>query len=1505
MANLQRNFIAGRMNKGVDERLVPNGEYIDAMNVRLGSTETTEIGSVENSKGNLLLATPQYTQGTNTYDLSSDARCIGAFEDGSNETIYWFIHDPNFTSAGATGKLDLVVSYNTITEIITNHLVSIDDGNGVNTTLNFNPTYIITGVNKVEDLLFWTDNYNEPRFINVTRNYAIPITNIDQFTNEAILVIKKPPRDAPLIAPYNIADEENFLEERFICFAYRYKYADGEFSATSQWSDAAFAPKSYDFDSSSFLNEGMVNVYNAVNVTINTGSKLVVGFEILFKESASNIIKVIDKYDKEELALIDDTNFTITFDNSKIFTILSEGELLRLYDNVPRFAKAQTLMGNRLMYGNYKEGYDLVDSTGADIQLDYFVEGKSDLIGLTTLDTTLSDGTYGFGSVGTVSDSIFEIDFGTNELKAGSAITIVLSFAGSNFSGTAPFPTTQTLVTSVTFSFILSTDYANAFELGTSPEFGEAVGKINNIKPVFDSSGGETSCAGGTWTDIFNCSIASTFPWSSGSLSGDLHKYASGISNAGQPISIGTNSATPNKISFQIPVINLVDTAAVTTPFPAPLQNVYESYSISFVDAEFQEIANPTSLHSNRDYEVGIVYMDEYKRATSTLVSARNGVHFGCSLCDTRNTIQVTIPTTQKPPSWAKTYKFVYKPDADLYETIYTRQYYKDPQGNNTYFLLQGENAQKVEKGDRLIVKRDSIGPALNCSYATVLDKTTESKNFLEIRNPLQSDPTKDDYFINIPAGVYMQIKATDFRAESDIDNQVDYREKTTDENSAGRYPLQLYTVSREVNGVQTDVEIPEGSNILINIKFQRRGPGNGNGSCERRIYTLELDLTSSQTYASFQDWWNGDQIAQYINDGAWEGGDGAPAPQNIYLTSMVSGPNNPSRSDVPEAFSINYYQFGKNTTTGETFLLLSGTKRCGGVLSRAKRRSSIRTHIQIFKSDDDIVFETMPTETNPELFYETETNYDIVNGFHLSGTKDGDQNQTASLPAIINTDISNCWSFGNGVESYKIRDSIKGKNLASGNRVTAVAEQDYKEAHRFADITYSGIYNDESNVNKLNEFNLGLLNFKQLEDSFGVIQKLDGRETDVLVLQEDKISYVLAGKDLLSDAAGSQLLSSVPSVLGTQIARTEDFGISNNPESFAKFGPDKFFTDAKRGAVIRLKGSSAQSEQLTVISETGMRSWFRDLFISDFDTQKLGGFDPYMNEYVLGNNLIKVQGDDRIFPCGQQIIAQDISSGTPQVFTLDLTSGGGTCTVSYNPSTISSGNASIVIDYEGVSYSSGNITAAGSFSFNKNNPESSATMTITMSTGTLDEMIVDVSCPIGAAIGIVEVTLNNAADGGKFIHNQWSYTDSLSVLPTQTKQITMSAVGSAPIVCDYELYTGTQGSGPFPPNGAVVKLISNKFGFDNFVFNSSSNKFRFLRSNTLYQNTQSDILSLLSASTELTTDTSLQPATYSAETAALSGSEAYLYYIWDYRTPVSAALCYSNTSADDACCGC
>ena len=64
MAKLSRNFVAGKMNKSVDERLVPNGQYIDAVNVRLGSSESAEVGAVENSKGNTKLTNLSYGKQT-------------------------------------------------------------------------------------------------------------------------------------------------------------------------------------------------------------------------------------------------------------------------------------------------------------------------------------------------------------------------------------------------------------------------------------------------------------------------------------------------------------------------------------------------------------------------------------------------------------------------------------------------------------------------------------------------------------------------------------------------------------------------------------------------------------------------------------------------------------------------------------------------------------------------------------------------------------------------------------------------------------------------------------------------------------------------------------------------------------------------------------------------------------------------------------------------------------------------------------------------------------------------------------------------------------------------------------------------------------------------------------------------------------------------------------------------------------------------------------------------
>ena len=52
MPEIKRTFLRGRMNKDLDERLLPEGEYRDASNIQISSTEGSDMGSVQNILGN-------------------------------------------------------------------------------------------------------------------------------------------------------------------------------------------------------------------------------------------------------------------------------------------------------------------------------------------------------------------------------------------------------------------------------------------------------------------------------------------------------------------------------------------------------------------------------------------------------------------------------------------------------------------------------------------------------------------------------------------------------------------------------------------------------------------------------------------------------------------------------------------------------------------------------------------------------------------------------------------------------------------------------------------------------------------------------------------------------------------------------------------------------------------------------------------------------------------------------------------------------------------------------------------------------------------------------------------------------------------------------------------------------------------------------------------------------------------------------------------------------------
>jgi hypothetical protein len=1457
------------MNKVVDERLLPEGEYIDAMNVRMGSTENSEVGVIENTKGNLPLTNLTYTNGTL---LSTNAKCIGAIEDSANEAIYWFVHDPTF-SVGATGKLDMIVSFNVSTGILTYHVISINDGSNVNTTLNFNPSYLITGVDLLDNkLLFFTDDYNAPRVIDITTNYPNPVANIDAVSAESLLVIKKPPVQSPGVQPIITNGQENYLDTRFICFAYRYKYANGEYSATSQWSAPAFVPRPFSFSIESYLNEGMTNFCNSAIITYNSGGPLVVGIDLLFKKADGNIIRVIEKLDKAILGIPNNTNQQYTFTNSKIFTVLSEAELLRLYDNVPRFAKAQTIMGNRLMYGNYVEGYDLVDSTGAPVKFEYTTQLVSLPIGVTNIDDGLQSGNYTINGSVNVANSVVTIDLAGQSLVAGSAINLDLVIAHAQFTGQSPFPTETTDDVRLNFAFFLSTNYTSVYQLATSIEFQNAIGTAANIQPIANA------CNGTTFTDAFNCAIPQNL--------NTLIKSGSGISAVGQPFGIVTSPAS-SVIGLQLPAMRYVNN--LTTP----TQTVFEYYDVSLAEATFQEIANTQSLHSNRDYEIGIVYMDDYNRATTALVSPNNTEHIPCGLSASKNSLQVTIPATQKPPAWAKRYKFVIKPDQENYETIYCSIFFEDPETNNAYFLLEGENARKVEPGDRLIVKADSSGPTTTCVYATILEKSAQASGFIEI--PSELDP---DVLIPVPAGVYAKINPNSFNIVQDELAIIAPGKITVTSPRGGTYPKLYYPMNRfdTATSAWVDYDVPAGSRIVLSIKQSRGGVGD---ACEERRNFLEKTLISSNAYDNMYDWFVGENVEQFLNDGSRFAGAGACIPDNEFVPGITNIVGN-----LPTDLCVNYYRFYRNSSTNQLQLMVTGTLPCTGIGYPNSRASVVEVNITVFRSDKTIIFETEPSDALPDVFFENEMSFAIVNGNHQGNIQN--QNVSTGTPAIIDTKFFNCFAFGNGAESYKIRDSIVGASFNLGNRVTSVSAQDYKEADRFADITYSGIYSAESNVNKLNEFNLGLLNYKVCEPSFGDINLMDGRQTDILVLQEDKISYVLSSKNLISDSTGGGVIASVPEVLGNQIARVEKYGISFNPESYVQWGYDRFFTDVKRGAVLQLRGDSAGSDQLIVISESGMRTWFRDTFNASYDTQKLGGFDPYMNEYVLSSNERELPLNPECLNCG---ISQTFNLSTvgeeegSVEYCVDLGPNVGSTNVVYTVNAISAGASfEIEVEYDGNTVTTGEVSASGVLTFNKDNVSvETSNITITY-TGDIT-LTVLAECCGAIPLTIVQVVVTNDFDSGDTIHTEYRFVDGTYTSPLQSALTIFSSGTNNPLVSRYGVTVGPIGAGAFPPAGSTLRMIANKLSTDTFVFNPATDKFKYYTSDTLYANNSGAISTLLGLATTATPNQGTAGNNYAEFT--VPALQDYLYLIWDFRASTSVTLCYSDESTVDACCGC
>ena len=94
MAEIKRTFTAARMNKDIDERLIPNGEYRDAKNIQILTTDGDASGTVQNIKGNTQIGI------TTTKTNVSSSICIGSVADEKNNKGYFlFASEPLPTSS--------------------------------------------------------------------------------------------------------------------------------------------------------------------------------------------------------------------------------------------------------------------------------------------------------------------------------------------------------------------------------------------------------------------------------------------------------------------------------------------------------------------------------------------------------------------------------------------------------------------------------------------------------------------------------------------------------------------------------------------------------------------------------------------------------------------------------------------------------------------------------------------------------------------------------------------------------------------------------------------------------------------------------------------------------------------------------------------------------------------------------------------------------------------------------------------------------------------------------------------------------------------------------------------------------------------------------------------------------------------------------------------------------------------------------------------------------------
>lgn len=367
---IEKKYFKGVLDADSVDILVPPDAWVNAENVRYGTTDAGVIGTVESVGSN----TP-----IESFIPSLDRLFVfgHAIEEARNRIVYF-----------RWGDVPLLYAIYCFDFNLNERFTVIDELNVVG-GLGFDEDHPIHSARIVNGILYWVDALNEGRSINIDAwiatnsgtyitdaiPYISPVEQID------INLIKTPPALSPNIQKDTDGTvATNFIANDSFMFAFSYVFYTNEESILGTFSPASRLNKVND-------------TFNRIVVTMDSAQTIpqtvrMVNLWVRFGTSCVNI-KTWDKDVAAESAQIDDQNngisvLTYNFYNNVTGQSITEAQALKPFDSIPRRPQTLEVAKNRLHLGGGISGYDtpLVSS------LSYMVT-EVDIEGATALNKNL------------------------------------------------------------------------------------------------------------------------------------------------------------------------------------------------------------------------------------------------------------------------------------------------------------------------------------------------------------------------------------------------------------------------------------------------------------------------------------------------------------------------------------------------------------------------------------------------------------------------------------------------------------------------------------------------------------------------------------------------------------------------------------------------------------------------------------------------------------------------------------------------------------------------------------------------------------------------------------------------------------------------------------------------------------------------------------------------------------------------------------------------------------